>query len=181
MEYKETKIRPLNRDDLDNIMSWVNDPEVVGRYAYFTKPFTEEEESIWLENKVNSDVDRFYAIENEEETYLGNVAIEKIHWPSKHGALSITIGNKNERGKGHGQRAVNLVLDKAFNEHRLHKVHLCVAEDNLVGRHVYKKCGFIDEGNLRDHYIVDGKYVNMYFMSILDYEFEGLHAKEMKS
>ena len=36
LEYKGTRIRPLRMDDLDNIMSWVNDKEVVGRYAYFS-------------------------------------------------------------------------------------------------------------------------------------------------
>ena len=178
MEYKETKLRPLNLDDLDNIMSWVNDPEVVGRYAYFTKPYTREDESIWLENKINSKVDFFYAIENEEGTYLGNVAIEKIHWPSKHGDLSITIGNKAERGKGHGTRAVNLLLDKAFNMHKLHKVCLQVAVDNKVGIHVYDKCGFIVEGTLRDHYVINGEYVDMYFMSILEDEFREIHEED---
>ena len=100
------------------------------------------------------------------------LAIEKIHWPSKHGALSITISKKDERGKGHGTRAIKLILDRAFNEHKLHKVHLVVAENNDVGRYVYKKCGFIEEGKLRDHYIINGEYVDMYFMSILEDEFK---------
>lgn len=175
LEYKETKIRPLSMDDLDNIMTWVNDPEVVHRYAYFTKPFTREEEATWLENKIKSKVDFFYAIENETGSYLGNVAIEQIHWPSKHGCLSITIGKKNERNKGHGIRAVNLLLDHAFNEHKLHKIYLYVAVDNHISIHVYKKCGFIEEGNLRDHYVIDGNFVNMYFMSILEEEFREMH------
>ncbi|MHA1293800.1 MAG: GNAT family N-acetyltransferase [Promethearchaeota archaeon] len=170
--FEETKIRPLKISDLDNLMTWINDPEIVGRYAYFSKPFTREEEAVWLKYKINSDVDFFYAIENKNEEYLGNVAIEKIHWPSKHGMLSITIGNKKERGKGHGQRAIKLILDRAFNEYRLHKVYLYVAEDNIIGRHIYEKIGFIVEGNLRDHYIINGKYVNMYFMSILENEFK---------
>lgn len=173
--FKETSIRPLTLEDLENLMTWVNDPEVVGRYAYFTKPFTKEEEALWLKEKISNDVDYFYAIENDEGIYLGNVAIEQIHWPSKHGALSITIGNKAERNKGHGTRAIILLLDKAFNEQHLHKVFLHVAVDNHQGIHIYEKVGFSIEGDLRDHYIIGGKYVNMYFMSILEHEFRKIH------
>ena len=178
LEYEETRIRPLKLDDIDNIMSWVNDPDVVGRYAYFTKPFTKEQELEWIELKVNSKTDFFYAIENAEGTYLGNCAIEKIHWPAKHGRLSITIGNKKERGKGHGYRAINLLLDRAFNEHRLHKIYLVVAVDNPRGIALFKKCGFIEEGVLKDHYIIDEEFVDMYMMRILESEFKLLHKKE---
>jgi len=178
LEYKGTRIRPLRMDDLDNIMSWVNDKEVVGRYAYFTRPFTREEEAIWLEEKIKSKTDIFYAVENDKEQYLGNVAIEKIHWPAKHGRLSITIGNKQERGKGHGYRAINLLLDRAFNEHGLHKIYLIVAVDNSRSMHLFQKCGFTREGQLKDHYIINGKFIDMYIMRILDDEFKKINEKE---
>ena len=97
LHYKETKIRELSESDLDSIMGWVNDPEVVGRYAYFKEPITRDQEACWLEAKVNSKTDFFYAIENAASEYVGNVAVEQIHWPSKNGRLSLTIGNKNER------------------------------------------------------------------------------------
>ncbi len=171
LEYKKTKIRPLSMDDLDNIMQWINDPEVVGRYAYFTKPFTREKEALWLEQKINSKTDFFYVLENAEGAYLGNIAIEKIHWPAKHGRLSITIGNKKERGKGHGYRGINLILDQAFNEHRIHRIYLIVVKDNVRGKNLFKKCGFINEGLLREHYIINGRFIDMNIMGILADEF----------
>lgn len=172
LEFKETTLRPLSLEDLNNLMTWVNDPEVVGRYAYFIKPFTREQEALWLKDKIHSSNDKFFAIENQDGQYLGNIALEKIHWPSKHARLSITIGNKEERNKGHAQRAIKLLLYKAFNEFNLHKVYLLVVEDNAIGIHIYSKLGFVKEGTLRDHYVIDRDYVNMYFMSILDNEFD---------
>ena len=178
LDYNKTKIRPLTLDDLDNIMTWVNDPDVIGRYAYFTKPISREEEDKWLKSKLESKVDLFYAIENADGIYLGNCAIEKIHWPAKHGSLSITMGNKEERGKGHGFRAINLLLDQAFNEHALHKVYLLVAVDNQRGMSLFKKCGFKEEGRFKDHYIINGDYIDMFAMRILDNEFKTLHNLE---
>ena len=175
LKYTETIIRPLTLDDLDNVMTWVNDPEVIGRYAYFTKPISRGEEEKWLKGKLESKVDCFYAIENADDVYLGNCAIEKIHWPAKHGRLSITIGNKEERGKGHGFRAINLLLDQAFNEHNLHKVYLIVAVDNQKSINLFKKCGFLEEGRYRDHYIINGNFIDMFAMGILKNEFKALH------
>lgn len=179
LKLEDTQIRPLEISDLDNLMTWINDPDVVGRYAYFTEEITREEEKKWLQSKLNNDTDYFYAIENEEGVYLGNVAIEKIHWPAKHGDLSITIGKKQERGKGHGYRAISLILKIAFEKLNLHKVQLLVAEDNARGLHLYEKCGFIQEGFLRDHYVILGNYINMYAMSILEDEyFEKINEPE---
>ena len=177
--YKQTKIRPIRIDDLDSIMTWVNDPEVVGRYAYFSKPFSKEAEAEWIEQKIASQTDFFYVIENEEGHYIGNCAIEKIHWPAKHGRLSITIGNKKERGKGHGFRAINLLLDNAFNEHGLHKIFLIVTVSNQRGINLFKKCGFVEEGLLKDHYIINGEFVDMFMMRIIDSEFKGIHRNEV--
>ncbi len=175
LEYSETKIRPLSLDDIDNIMTWVNDPEVTGRYAYFTKPISREEEAKWLKTKLESKVDVVYAIENGDGIYLGNCAIEKIHWPAKHGRLSITIGNKEERKKGHGFRTINLLLDQAFNIHKLHRIYLIVAVDNQQGINLFKKCGFIEEGRLRDHYIINENHVDMFIMGILNDDFNNMH------
>jgi len=167
IKYEQTRIRPLSINDIDNLMTWINDPEIVHRYAYFTKPISRKEELKWLKTKIESKTDFFYAIENSKGTYVGNVAIEKIHWPAKHGRLSITIGNKKERGKGHAFRAINLVLNKAFNELGLHRVYLIVTTENLKAQHIFKKCGFKIEGLLREHYIIDEQFVDMYIMGIL--------------
>ena len=77
LEYKDTKIRPLTMGDLDNIMTWVNDAQVVGRYAYFAKSFTKEQEASWLEEKLNSSTDFFYGIENEKGEVKG-MGIEQL-------------------------------------------------------------------------------------------------------
>ena len=163
-----TRIRPITIDDLDHMMTWVNDPEVVGCYAYFTKPITREEEAVWLSQKIVSSTDFVYAIEDDDETYLGNVGLEAVHWPARNGRLSITIARKSLRGKGHGTRAIELALEQAFGEHGLHKVYLVVADDNEPNRRLYEKLGFQEEGHLVDHYIIDGEFVDMIQMYLLE-------------
>lgn len=64
------------------------------------------------------------------------------------------------------------LLNKAFNEYGLHRVYLTVFADNESAIHLYEKCGFIKEGQLRKHIYKDGKYVDWCLYGILAEEFK---------
>ena len=167
----KTTLRPLTMEDLDNMMTWINDKEVIGNFGYFKHPISREDEEQFLKKILNSENDIIYAIETEDGEYLGNAALNQIHWPSRNARLSLIIGNKKHHNKGYGTGAVLAILKKAFNEHNLHKVWLMVRESNEKAKHIYKKCGFKEEGIMREEYLLNGKYENMIRMSILKSEF----------
>ncbi|MFH1637085.1 MAG: GNAT family protein [Candidatus Woesearchaeota archaeon] len=171
-------LRPLNMGDLDNMMQWVNDSEIIGNFAVFNKKITREEEQKFLEKIIASENDRTFAIETEFGEYLGNVGINQIHWPSKNGRLAIIIGHKDQHGKGYGQSAIMEALRVAFEDYKLHKIWLIVFEENRKARHVYEKCGFKVEGILREEYWQKGEYHNMVRMSILEDEFYKIKEDE---
>ena len=166
-------LRPLEMSDLDNMMTWVNNLEVVGYFANMNHNISREEEERFLENILQSPKDIMYAIETEEGEYLGNSGLNQIYWPSRNARLSIIIGNKEQQGRGYGQSAITQTLDLAFNTNNLHKVWLMVRESNEKARHVYGKCGFREEGVMREEYLLNGRFENMVRMSILDHEFKG--------
>ncbi len=164
-------VRPLDLGDLDHMMEWVNDREVIGNFANFATPTSRSQEQKYLENLLKSETDKAFTIETEQGDYLGTVGIYQIHWPARSGRLGIIIGKPALRGKGYGQSAIKDVLRLAFEQYNLHKVWLVVFEENARSRHVYTKCGFREEGILRDEYFHQGKYHNMVRMSILDREY----------
>ncbi len=45
-----------------------------------------------------------------------------------------------------------------INTLNLHKIYLLVALDNEKAIHLYKKCGFIEEGHLVEEYFMNGRY-----------------------
>src|SRR6266702_2241355 len=120
------KLRPLAETDVDAMMTWVNDPEIVGNFATFSgKPFTREEELAYVRKMIASTVDKVFAVERGDGgAYLGNVGIHQIHWPSRVGRLSCIIAARAEMGKGYGSAAIAGALDWAFHEAKLHKVWL---------------------------------------------------------
>jgi len=170
-------LNPLRMEDLDDIMMWINDPEVTKNFNIIDREISREEEHSYLENIIKSENDFGYSIRTEEGEYLGNVSIYNIHWPSNHGQLGIIIGNTDHWGEGYAQSAVKEVLQKAFIDLKLHKVWLVAWEENEKNIHMYKKLGFQEEGLLKDQYLLNGVYHNMVSMAMLENDFHTLYPK----
>lgn len=173
------KLRPLTIDDLDKVMEWVNDPEVVGNLANFTTPISRDEEKKYLERLLASQNDKVFAIEDATDgfdTYIGNIGLHEIHWPTRKARLGIIIGKKEFWGHGYAQAATKQVLRLAFDQYNLHKVWLLALEDNEKTKHLNEKLGFKPEGVLRDEYFLKGRYHNMVRMSMLEDEYRKLYG-----
>lgn len=79
----------------------------------------------------------------------------------------IVIGVHSEsRGKGVGTALINGVLEWA-KQVRLHRLELTVIATNEVAINLYKKMGFEVEGVKKHSLLIDGEYVDEYYMSIL--------------
>src|SRR5262245_10407550 len=165
-------LRPLAATDVDDMMTWVNDPDIIGNFSTFSgHGFTRDEELVYIERMHRSESDRVFAIERAADgEYLGNVGIHQIHWPSRVGRLSCIIGSRAEMGKGYGSAAISQVLDWAFGEARLHKVWLMCFRENTRAQGIYRRIGFIEEGTLREEYFHRGAWHDMVRMGLLDRE-----------
>ena len=167
-------LRPVGPDDVDDILSWVNDPEVVGNLAAFSgKPLTRADELAWIERVQASETERVFSVlAAEDGRYLGQVGINQIFWRSRVGRLSVVIARRGEMGRGFGSAAIARVLDVAFHDLRLHKMWLMVFEHNTRSLRTYTRLGFQREGLLREEYFHEEDWHNMVRMSLLDREWD---------
>ena len=112
LEGKNVRLRPLRAEDIDDIMTWINDPEVtrtllVGRY-----PMTREAEQEWIESRFKpSSTEVLFVIETKAGDYLGGCSLFKIEPVEHHAELGIVIGRKSEWGKGYAREAMELLID----------------------------------------------------------------------
>ncbi|MCS4515774.1 GNAT family N-acetyltransferase [Clostridium botulinum] len=67
------------------------------------------------------------------------------------------FGEEEARGKGYGTQVTELVLNFAFKELNLHRIHLTVLEYNHRAIKLYEKVGFRREGTYREFIHRDGK------------------------
>nr|WP_279577057.1 GNAT family N-acetyltransferase [Planococcus ruber] len=83
----------------------------------------------------------------------------------KRHSASIALGIAEEhRGKGIGTELF-AALESWARKKGLRRIELTVMETNAAGQALYKKAGFEVEGTKRDSLIVNGQFVNEYYMA----------------
>ncbi len=163
-------IKPLSVKDIDHVMSWVNDPEIIKNFQNFGRKFTKKEELDYIKELIKSKINFAFSVFNENGDYIGQISINQISWANKLGRLALII-KKEYWGVGYAQQAIPLIIKFAFRKLRLNKVWLMAYSSNKKGLHVYEKVGFKQEGLLRQEYFWKGKYHDMVRMGILKSEF----------
>jgi len=79
-----------------------------------------------------------------------------------------------EKRQGYGRATLEKLKSIAFEKMDAHRFWLDVRENNSKAKRLYERCGFVEEGLLRDAALFDGEYVSTYIMSILDREYFSL-------
>ena len=74
---------------------------------------------------------------------------------------------KMEDANSYLQMLLNSELDKWTRENNLTRLELTVVSSNIVAKHLYEKNGFEIEGTRKNAMIIDGKYVDEYYMAKL--------------
>lgn len=99
---------------------------------------------------------------------IGHVGLYKIDSIAKKTEYGILIADDDSRGKGYGTKCTSLMVDYAFTELGMHKVTAEVLSVNAASIAMFKKCGFIVDGCLRDDVFKNGRYYDVLCMSILN-------------
>lgn len=159
------RLIPLEENHVKHIMTWVNDPDVIQYFASMQKKFTHKEALEFVKKMIKSKTDKIYSVFDEND-YIGQVAINQIHWPSEEGRLFVVITKKKQR-KGYAKKIIKEIQRLAFNVLGLYRLYLIVRVDNEKGLYIYNASGFRQEGHLYGKYKVNDKRIDMIQMVIL--------------
>jgi RimJ/RimL family protein N-acetyltransferase len=91
---------------------------------------------------------------------------------ARHCELGIGIGEKDHWGRGYGREAVNLLLDYAFRIRNFRRVWLETHASNERAIRAYRACGFVEEGRMREHVWLAGRYVDNVIMGVMREEWQ---------
>ena len=97
--------------------------------------------------------------------------MHQISWKDRHAEIGILIGDEKSRGKGYATEAIRLVADHAFNKLNLRKLYTGMVKGNEASKRAFEKVGFRIEGTLREHFYLNGKYLDCYRMGLLRSEY----------
>lgn len=165
-------LRPLDEDDLDRCMRWINDPEILTTLGRRT-PMSRSIEREWLLGQYKSERTFSLAIVLKDgDRHIGNTGLHEITPVDRSAEFGLLIGEKERWGEGYGPEAGRLVLAHGFEQLGLHRICLRVFAFNDRAQRVYAKLGFVKEGALRESYFRNGAFHDTLVMSILSSEWK---------
>lgn len=84
--------------------------------------------------------------------------------------------DEDHSGKGITTKACERLIEYLFNTMGMDKVAICCDDRNVGSIGLAKKLNFTLEGNLRNHYVVNGKVRNMNCWGLLNSQFQRLQT-----
>ncbi len=167
-------LREYRKEDLKDIREWVNDPVVVEYLSdIFLYPHTLTQTENWLSAQQDGKGNKGFVIAHKNsQEYIGQIDFIEIDWRNRVGEIGIVIGAAGNRGQGFGREAIQLLQQFAFDTLNLNKIELKVHDYNERAYRCYLKCGFREEGRLRERFFKQGRYTDYIQMGILKREYE---------
>lgn len=142
-EYKNVRLRPLEKDDIESLRIWRNEPK---NTEYLTKiPYiTQEKQLKWYEEYIQDQDYLVFAIDEIKEYHrmVGSIALYNIRDTScEYGRFM--IGDPEVKGKKVGLNSLLLCIHIAFKELCVQKCVASVHEENAAARKTDERAGFL--------------------------------------
>ncbi len=169
-------LRALERDDLDLLHKWWNDPDLAHSMGDRQKVSSIEETEAWFEAelaKSHASEGRTYAIADHQGHILGTVRYGNYDTRDRACAVGLFLGEPESRNKGYGTSALRTLLSYLFAELGLNRVRLYVHHQNAGAIRCYEKVGFVREGVCRQMRYYAGHFHDFVLMSVLADDWKG--------
>lgn len=161
-------------DDKNMLKYWISDPAIQSMYGepiYTTKQQVKELLDKYIGGYEKNDYYRWAVIFKETGECIGQIAYFLVDSNNHFAEIEYCIGSCFQR-KGLATEATKAVINYGFDMMNLHKVQICHKSINIASQKVIEKCGFVNEGTLRDFFYMEGQYADRVYYSILREEFK---------
>jgi RimJ/RimL family protein N-acetyltransferase len=167
-------LRPHRRDDLDDLLAFHSQPEVV---RYLQWPVRDREQTqTALEAKLGQGVvtepgqSLVLAMElRRTSTVIGEVVLKWESEINRQGEIEFAV-HRAHQGQGFAAEAAQAVLRLGFNDLGLHRVVAVCIDTNIEAVRLLRRLGMHEEAHLRDHVFLKGEWTNQLVFGVLEDE-----------
>ncbi len=167
----KVKLRPLEPEDLDFIHQIENN-EIFWELSSTQTPYSRFLIRQYLEN-AHQDIYEAkqlrLLIEDLQENKIGLIDLFDFDPANKRAGIGILIATEENRGKGLGSQALELLCKYAFTHLKLHQVYANIGQDNQGSIKLFEKMGFEKIGLKKDWNLVNGHYKNEYLFQLINH------------
>lgn len=175
LKRKIVTLRPIEESDLEFLQQMTNSSELEETIVGWSWPVSMKDQRQWYQNFRNSDSFSRYIIETEEDGVVGLTGLRNIDW--KNGTAEtagIRIYKTGLRGKGIAKDAYMTLLRFVFEELRLNRISASSLACNIISQRFMQKCGFKQEGVIREAVFKKGTYQDKVLFGCLKSDYEEL-------
>lgn len=162
LEGEYISFKSLSTNDAQEIHNFASDKEV-SRFIGWSLMNTLNETSEHIETMVKRELagTHLYAsvVLKSTQEIIGTAMIFNFDHNAKRAEIGYVF-NRDYWGKGYGTECVELMSNFAFETLNLHKLHASVIDANVGSARILEKNGYVLEGQLKDHFFIEGKYYN---------------------
>ena len=145
-------------------VAYLREKEIYDHTLRIPYPYTQADFQEWLKivEKATQQQGRSvnWAIRKEDGLLIGGCGFDGFQLGKSHRAEIGYWLAKPYWGRGIMTAVVGTLCDIGFSEFGLVKIEAHVFANNAASARVVEKCGFVQEGYLRKHYLKDGQYLD---------------------
>ena len=175
METKKVILRPVERHDLAFLRDLANETEVRENVVGWDWPVSLSGQERWFDSGIDTSTTRRFIVENVETSQpIGLTGLWKIDWRNRSAETGLKLGGfPDVRGKGFGVAAIGALMEFAFKDVGLHRLHSTILTSNKASQALFvRKCGWTEEGILRKHVWRKGEFCDLLQIGILENEYD---------
>jgi diamine N-acetyltransferase len=168
LEGKYVNLRPLAVTDAEITCRWRQSARA---RLLNVGAATPQQQAQWIAGRPASEYN--YVIELKDGTPVGMLSLVGVDLINKHAESGRFLIGEEEAVKGvpAAVEAMQLLYVLAFEKLGLHRVYGTVVEDNKLMIKWQKYFGMKEEGRLRSHYFIDGRFQDAIVLGLLEEEY----------
>jgi len=169
----QVHLSEVRASDKGALVAHLNDPDIYERTLRIPFPYTEAAAEAWLalvaKNTRQHGRPAQWAIRNADDALIGACGLDgfQAHKSQSHRAEVGYWLAKPFWGRGVMTAVVQRVCRHAFEDFGLAKLTAHVSPHNPASARVLEKCGFQQEGFLRQHFLKDGRFLDARLFGLL--------------
>ncbi|MGB6267413.1 MAG: GNAT family protein [Olleya sp.] len=167
---KHIYLRALEPEDLAFIHEIEND-ESIWKISNTITPYSKYLIKQYLDN-AHKDIFEVKQLRlvicNYQEVAIGMIDIFDFDFKNRRAGIGILVKETENRQKGHGKEAVQLLANYCFTHLDLHQLYCNISEENEASITLFKNQGFKEIGLKKDWNFLNGHYKNEYLFQLIN-------------
>ena len=176
---RKVTLRAIEPSDLEFLRSMMNDKDISETVIGLSFPVSSTMQQRWYQSSLEDQNNYKFIIETEKDGVVGLVSMGNINWIDRvvH-STGIKVDSKRITESGIALDAMTTMFKFIFYQLNLNRIEGTVLVENIKANALNKLLGYTIEGTLRQAVYRDGKYYDVYFLSMLKEDFEKRNPKK---